>query len=80
MITAELGEYGRATLAQGPTLATPNRLQPKPAEWVRDNWDRIMGLNAKGEAGLTSDWHEFDGLFTKAASLHLPFGRRSAKI
>lgn len=75
VIVAESGLYGRAVLVKGPLLKGSSDLsKPQSMEWVRDHWDQIMALNARGEAEI-SDFHEMDGVFEEAQPV--PFGRRS---
>jgi NAD(P)-dependent dehydrogenase (short-subunit alcohol dehydrogenase family) len=75
-IFAEMGRFGRVAVVKGPILkgaaAGGKGVEPKSAEWVRDNWDQIMGLE-DGQKVMDSSWHEMDYPFT--VSKPTPYGR-----
>jgi hypothetical protein len=79
-IFAEMGRFGRVAVVKGPilkgTAAGGKGVEPKSAEWVRDHWDQIMGLE-DGQKVMSSSWHEMDFPFT--VSDPTPYGRKKSK-
>jgi NAD(P)-dependent dehydrogenase (short-subunit alcohol dehydrogenase family) len=75
-IFAEMGRFGRVAVVKGPSLkgaATGGEgVEPKTAEWVRDHWDEIMGLE-DGQKVMSAMWHEMD--FPFKVSKSTPYGR-----